>query len=43
VLFHFEHGCGEATVQEGHDKNRDLLLREWGHLGTDGHLFKVED
>lgn len=42
VLFHYEHGCGEEAVAEGHDKNRELLLREWGHLGSDEHLFPTK-
>lgn len=40
VLFHYEHGCGEDTVREGHDKNRALLLQTWGHLDSDEGLFK---
>jgi len=39
VLYHHEHGCGEETVAEGHDKNRRLLLKEWGHLGSDQYIF----
>ena len=39
VLYHYEHGCGEEAVKEGHDKNRELLLKEWAHLGSDEHLF----
>ena len=40
VLFHYEHGCGEEHVREGHDKNRKLLLEEWAHLGSDEDLFR---
>jgi len=40
ILFHYEHGCGENAVAEGHDKNRELLLKEWGHLGSDEYLFE---
>jgi GT2 family glycosyltransferase len=40
VLFHYEHGSGVKEVQIGHDKNRELLLAEWGHLGSDEYLFK---
>ena len=39
TVFHYEHGCGEEFVQEGHDKNRALLLKEWAHLGSDENLF----
>ena len=40
VVFHYEHGCGEDHVKESHDKNRELLLAEWGHLGSDEYLFE---
>lgn len=39
VLFHFEHGCGELSVHEGHDKNRALLLETWHDLEGDEILF----
>jgi len=39
LLYHYEHGCGEVHVQEGHDKNRALLLETWHHLKSDEHLF----
>ena len=40
VLFHYEHGCGVKEVQIGHDKNRERLLAQWGHLGSDEYLFE---
>lgn len=39
VVYHYEHGCGEIHIGEGHDKNRQLLLKEWGHLDSDAHIF----
>lgn len=40
VLWHYEHGCGDKYVHEGHDANRIYLLNKWLELGSDEDLFQ---
>lgn len=39
TLLHYEHGSGEELVAKHSMNNRDRLIRIWGNLGSDEHLF----
>jgi len=39
VLLHYEHGSGEDIVAQYSMVNRSRLMRKWGNLGSDEHLF----
>jgi len=39
TLLHYEHGSGEDVVEQYSMINRERLVRKWGDLGSDEHLF----
>ena len=39
TLLHYEHGSGEEIITQHGGTNRDRLMRKWGNLGSDAHLF----